>query len=197
MTSYFEDVQAFHRRFGFPSPDTFLGGLPPEAWALRMRLILEELAETAKAYSIGSLDEFADGLADLVYVVLGTAVETGIPFDAIWSEVQATNMAKLGGSVDAGGKLMKPPGWKAPDIASILRNEGRDSGPALATQVGNLDGGGGSAAPVATEGGLQSAHSAAIPFVPRCDSVHNGVRCLLDPGHPGDHQGTRKGKWNG
>lgn len=32
-------------------------------------------------------------------------------------------------------------------------------------------------------------------IVPRCESTFYGVRCLLDPGHPGDHRGTRGPGW--
>ena len=118
MASYFEDVKEFHKMFheagGSPRvPDT-------ETWARRIRLILEELSETATAYAIGDLVEYADGLADLTWVVLGTAVESGLPFDEIWEEIKKSNMAKRGAGVDSNGKLMKPVGWVPPNLKPIL-----------------------------------------------------------------------------
>lgn len=44
---------------------------------LRIRLILEEYAESVVALHEGDLVKFADGLADLMYVLLGTAVSFG------------------------------------------------------------------------------------------------------------------------
>ena len=120
--TYFEDVRAFHKRFKFPAPNS-QEWLHAEVWAMRLRLILEELAETAKAYALFDPAGFADGLADLVYVVLGSAVEAGIPFDEVWKEVQRANMAKVGGEKDRSGKLLKPDGWEPPDIDSILRKK--------------------------------------------------------------------------
>ena len=46
---------------------------------IRTQLILEELRETHAAMLAGDLVEAADGLADLAYVVVGTAVAYGLP----------------------------------------------------------------------------------------------------------------------
>lgn len=67
----------------------------------------------------------ADALADLDYVVEGARLTFGIGGDPIANEVHATNMLKVGGPLDpATGKKLKPPGWKPPDIASLLRKQG-------------------------------------------------------------------------
>jgi len=117
----FEDVVAFHRamRLVVRARPTVL---PPEDWTRRVRLILEELAEVAEAQAAGDLPAFADGIADLVWVALGTGVEAGLPFDRIWAEVRRANMAKAGGTLDASGKLLKPAGWTPPDVAGVLRD---------------------------------------------------------------------------
>jgi predicted HAD superfamily Cof-like phosphohydrolase len=94
-----------------------------DAFARRLRLIAEELHEVVEAHLAGDLAEFADGLADLAWVVLGTAVEAGIPFDEVWAEVRRANMAKAGGTLDASGKLQKPPGWRPPDVAAVLARQ--------------------------------------------------------------------------
>jgi NTP pyrophosphatase (non-canonical NTP hydrolase) len=51
----------------------------PEVAVLRTRLILEEFAETYAALHENNVVEAADGLADLLYVVVGTAVSYGVP----------------------------------------------------------------------------------------------------------------------
>lgn len=117
--SLFADVRRFHHATNLVVGE-HVGLLSHEAWARRSRLILEELAEVAEAHAARDLPEFADGLADLVWVVLGTAVEAGLPFDAVWAEVRRSNMAKVGGTLDSSGKLRKPPGWSPPDIVRVL-----------------------------------------------------------------------------
>lgn len=95
----------------------------PGTMPLRARLMLEELGETLDGMGSGRVEEFADGLADLCYVVIGTAVSYGIPLDRVWRAVQDANMAKFPGGVatrDAGGKVLKPPSWRPPDIGAVL-----------------------------------------------------------------------------
>jgi predicted HAD superfamily Cof-like phosphohydrolase len=113
---------------------------------LRASLIAEEVAETLAALGIevslflterlpdGSdgwrfdiqkradlnLVEVADGIADSIYVELGTAVAAGIDMEPVWEAVQMSNIAKASGPVRADGKRMKPEGWEAPDIEGIL-----------------------------------------------------------------------------
>lgn len=62
--------------------------------ALRARLMIEELEETVSAMSEQDMAAVADGLADLCYVTIGTAVAFGIPMPPVWDAVQAANMAK-------------------------------------------------------------------------------------------------------
>ena len=62
---------------------------------LRARLMCEELGETLEAMSNDDMEGVADGLADLVYVVAGTALALGIPLDKVWDEVQRSNMSKF------------------------------------------------------------------------------------------------------
>ena len=66
----------------------------------------------------------ADALADLDYVSEGARQCMGIDGNPIAEEVQRTNMAKLAGGKDANGKHMKPAGWKPPDIAKLLKEQG-------------------------------------------------------------------------
>lgn len=76
--------------------------------------------------------EFADGLGDIDYIVEGTRLTFGIPRVPIAMEIQRANMEKNRetlASIDAaktGGwsKPLKPAGWRAPDIAGVLRTYG-------------------------------------------------------------------------
>ena len=68
--------------------------------------------------------EAADALADLVYVVYGMALETGIDLAAVLAEVQRSNMSKLGPDgrpvYREDGKVLKGPGYVPPDVAGAL-----------------------------------------------------------------------------
>lgn len=119
-------VKAFHEAFGVPTYDT--PKVPEiDRRVLRVALMEEEWGELTEALSrgtYGNLIDIADALADLVYVIYGTALEYGIPLDAVLEEVHRSNMAKLGPDgkpiLRADGKILKPEGWQPPNIEAIL-----------------------------------------------------------------------------
>ncbi len=115
----FEAVLEFHRAF-----DVLVGPAPasPDAGVvdLRLKLIKEELAELEAAMAADDLIGIADGLADLLYVVYGTAVSYGMDIRPIFDEVHRSNMAKVGGAKREDGKVLKPDGWAAPNLAPLL-----------------------------------------------------------------------------
>lgn len=118
-----ELVQEFHEAFNLPVRDTPDVGSPAER-VLRVRLMLEEVLEFAKAARvkivpnlrsddfINSVDDLviwdsiedpmpdltqmAHELADIAYVTNGTAVQLGIPLRQVLNEVHAANMRKVG-----------------------------------------------------------------------------------------------------
>jgi predicted HAD superfamily Cof-like phosphohydrolase len=99
---------------------------PEERVDLRMKLMAEEWKELNDAWMGDDMVEVSDAIADLIYVLLGTALELGIPIADVWREVHSTNMAKVDPATGkvrrrADGKVLKPEGWRAPDIARILR----------------------------------------------------------------------------
>ena len=119
MRDWYRDVWNFHLKFGIhmsPRPS-----LPPtEVIELRGKLIREEIAETLKALEDCNLAELADGIVDSIVVLLGTAVSFGIDIRPLWDEVHRANMEKVGGGLRSDGKIMKPPGWRPPNIAGLL-----------------------------------------------------------------------------
>jgi len=66
------------------------------------------------------LVEIADGIGDVIYVLLGTAVSYGIDLRPIFDAIHDSNMKKVGGCTRDDGKIMKPEGWVPPDIEGIL-----------------------------------------------------------------------------
>ncbi len=116
MNQWQTALVAFHEAMG-----QSVGSTPAIRDAeLRCKLIAEETGETITAILRGDLVEAIDGLCDVLYVVIGTAVAFGIDLEPFFAEVHRTNMLKTTGPVRADGKRMKPEGWKPPDIAGIL-----------------------------------------------------------------------------
>jgi predicted HAD superfamily Cof-like phosphohydrolase len=122
------DVEVFHGVIGSPVLDR--PTVPPmDRRQLRVRLIREEaIKELVPAILNGDLVEVADGIADAIYVLLGTAAEFGIDMGPIWSAVHESNMRKGGGPVDEHGKAQKPSGWEPPPIRALLREQGWTEG---------------------------------------------------------------------
>ena len=94
---------------------------------LYMDLITEEYNETLDAYKNGDVVELADGLADMVWVIMGMASSLDIDFEDLWEEVSRSNMSKF---VDGKairnpetGKIMKPDSFSPPDVRHVLFGE--------------------------------------------------------------------------
>jgi phosphoribosyl-ATP pyrophosphohydrolase len=83
----------------------------------RFHLMLEELGEIGVALGNGDEAEVADGLTDLLYVVLGTFVTYGLPISALFSAVHRSNMTKTADVVDHKGK---GDGFEPVDIQGVL-----------------------------------------------------------------------------
>lgn len=72
----------------------------------------------------GQLCAIAREIVDLIYILVGTALEFGIPLGRVWAVVHRANMAKLGPDGKAlkraDGKVIKPDGWLPPDVESAV-----------------------------------------------------------------------------
>lgn len=107
------------------------------ALELGKNLIIEEVATKClpalNKYmlypSLEHLAELSDGIVDSVVVLLFLAHQIGLPFNEMWNEVQNTQWAKIwpdglvhrqGAGDPKPGKIIKPDGWKEPDLLSIL-----------------------------------------------------------------------------
>jgi len=123
--TYFDDVRAFHVAAGQPARD-MLTKVTAKEREFRLALIddeFDELIEAACAVRCREdIAEVAAELADIVYVVLGTALFYGIPFDEVWAEIHAANMRKVDGGVMTrpDGKVVKPPDWEPADILAVI-----------------------------------------------------------------------------
>jgi predicted HAD superfamily Cof-like phosphohydrolase len=120
-----EDLKAFRQRFGLGCPRV-PQLLSNDALTFRQVLMKEELQEFIDATASGDLPEAADALIDLVYVTLGTALEMGLPWEALWNDVQRANMSKVRALKEGDSKrgstydVIKPSGWVPPQGATII-----------------------------------------------------------------------------
>ena len=137
MSKEYEDVRAFHQKFGVPTDaDAHAPALPSsDVLEYRAKFLQEELDEFVKDTAEGNLEGVADALVDLVYVAYGTALLLGISpalWDELWNDVQRANMAKerATSANDPRSKrshsldVVKPEGWVKPQGATILKKYG-------------------------------------------------------------------------
>lgn len=122
MTDFYKDVKEFQTAVGQNVGQA--PAFPDHAERrLRMKLLEEEFLEYMEGETTSDLENIAKELADIIYIVCGTAVSYGIPLDRVFDEVHRSNMAKL---VDGkpirreDGKILKPEGWTPPDVNKIL-----------------------------------------------------------------------------
>ena len=112
-------VQDFHRKFEILI-QTAPTNLPDEIKQLRVRLIQEEFDELKESMATGNLASVAKEMADLLYVVYGTAVSYGIDMKPVFQEVHRSNLSKVGGYKRDDGKWMKPPTYSLAKLEPIL-----------------------------------------------------------------------------
>lgn len=121
--SYQDSVKSFHSKYG-AVVNTKPTLIDDKSKLLRVRLISEEAAEFASAASKNDMVGMCDALCDLLYVTFGTAVELGVDIKPMFDEVHASNMTKDGGGSDSGGKIVKGPNFKVPDLLKLLKQQG-------------------------------------------------------------------------
>jgi predicted HAD superfamily Cof-like phosphohydrolase len=116
-------VERFHRLFEIAVQER-PGRIDERTRLLRERLIQEEFDELKEAMGNDDLPAIAKELADLLYVVYGTAVSYGIDMDPVFREVHRSNMSKVGGYKREDGKWVKPATYSRAAIAPILAKQG-------------------------------------------------------------------------
>ena len=117
-------VLEFHNQFDIHvSPTPSIPDEPTQI--LRKRLIQEEFEELQEAMQEKDLPSIAKELADLLYVVYGTAVSLGIDMEPVFQEVHRSNMSKVGGYKREDGKWVKPPTYSPASLDAIMQAQNR------------------------------------------------------------------------
>lgn len=125
-----DSLKEFHKAFNvtpfIEQPDEYGRR---KMMSLRTKLISEEYREVMDELldfqnGDGSYLSLAKELADLLYVIYGTAQLLDMPLDKVFNEVHASNMSKLD---DEGkpllrndGKILKGPNYFEADVAKVL-----------------------------------------------------------------------------
>lgn len=127
LDHYQSRLTQFHAVYGLPNgleagkPATY-PGITQET--LRVSLLEEEFNEYKAAAETHNIVEIADALADMLYVIHGTALVYGIDLRDCFDEVHRSNMSKLG--LDGkpiyrpDGKVLKGPNYSPPNLVPIV-----------------------------------------------------------------------------
>ena len=121
--SNFDDVKIFMQTFG---QEVKIKPKFPKKKIVKLRydLIKEELNELQNAIKTKNLKEIADALTDILYVTYGAGHAYGIDLDKCFSEVQKSNMSKLGEDgkpiYNKKGKVMKGSKYFEPNLKQFI-----------------------------------------------------------------------------
>ena len=117
MTNPFKDIDTFHTACD-QTPSV-------ENYAMYLDLITEEYNELREAIEANDRVEQLDALVDILVVTMGAIRAGGFDGEGAWKEVMDTNFAKIDPTTGkvikrADGKVLKPEGWKAPELAPFV-----------------------------------------------------------------------------
>jgi predicted HAD superfamily Cof-like phosphohydrolase len=120
-------VAEFHAAFNLPRQTQPSLDVEQSLETLRVSLLEEEVGELVSATHARDLVGIADALADITYVVYGTALTYGIDLDSVLGEVHRSNMSKLDQDgkpiIRTDGKVLKSERYSPPNIAAVLQRQ--------------------------------------------------------------------------
>jgi predicted HAD superfamily Cof-like phosphohydrolase len=123
MTNPFRDQEKFMR-----ACDQTVDKFNELQYAMYIKLIDEEHQELLEATLSDDRVEQLDALIDILVVTIGAIHSAGFDAEGAWKEVMKTNFAKV--DYDTGkvrkredGKVLKPVGWKSPELAQFIKGE--------------------------------------------------------------------------
>lgn len=126
MKKQLEAVKLFHKTYGLGISEKPIAQVSEKQSLLRFKLMQEENEEYLEAAQSENLEEVADALGDMLYILCGTILDHGLQhkIEAVFDEIQRSNMSKLG--IDGkpiyreDGKVMKGPNYFKPNIKKVL-----------------------------------------------------------------------------
>ena len=93
--------------------------------SLYRNLIVEEFWEFKQWDDRNNDTERLDACMDMIWVILGYCKMKGFDVDGAWAEVARSNLDKIDSATGkvikrADGKVLKPEGWKPPELEKYL-----------------------------------------------------------------------------
>ena len=137
MTNPFKDQEQFMRACDQAVPSNQHEVTDPLGiqFDLYLKLIKEEYHELLEAQGLDAdhnrvkdadPEETLDALVDILVVTIGAIHSMGANAEGAWNEVMRTNLAKIDSTTGKvrkreDGKVLKPEGWKPPDLKPYLK----------------------------------------------------------------------------
>lgn len=96
---------------------------------LYRKLIEEEYEEFQDALDNGDTVEAVDACIDMVYVIAGFLHSHGFQPEALWAEVQRSNLSKIDAATgkvvrrEGDGKILKPATFSPPNLRDIVESQ--------------------------------------------------------------------------
>ena len=123
MTNPFRDQEKFMKACG-QSVDK----LNEDQYNMYLGLIEEEHKELQVAIDANDSVEQLDALIDILVVTIGAIHSAGMDAEGAWKEVMNTNFAKIDKETGLvrkreDGKVLKPLGWKPPELAQFIKGD--------------------------------------------------------------------------
>lgn len=126
MRKQIKHVKKFHESFGIDNQLNPNANISEKTYKLRYKLMQEENNEYLDACKNGDLNEIADALGDMMYILCGTILSHGLQdkIELIFEEIQKSNMSKLDKNGNPiyrkDGKILKSENYFKPNISKIL-----------------------------------------------------------------------------
>lgn len=126
MRKQIKHVKKFHESFGIDNQLSPNANISEKTYKLRYKLMQEENNEYLDACKNGDLNEIADALGDMMYILCGTILSHGLQdkIELIFEEIQKSNMSKLDKNGNPiyrkDGKILKSENYFKPNISKIL-----------------------------------------------------------------------------
>jgi len=126
MIKQINHVKNFHEAFGIENKEQPTANISESTFNLRFKLMQEENQEYLDACENEDLNEIADALGDMMYILCGTILAHGFhnKIELIFEEIQKSNMSKLDENgkpiYREDGKILKSSNYFKPNISQIL-----------------------------------------------------------------------------
>ena len=141
------DVEAFLKACGQePSHKTI---------SLYHDLVVEEIGELEDAMAdfnaaeseqdeLQAKADALDAICDSIWVLIGLAQMMNLPLERGWDEVAISNLRKIDPELgrvqrDENGKILKPEGWRPPDMLRIIKHDPRQTSSVFGQKTSGID----------------------------------------------------------